>query len=71
MTETFNNFFLNVSSNLADKIPDISTKFKSYFPNITTAPSDKPLTEKELKDAFFAMKTSPIFYQKTSQEYVP
>ena len=55
---TFNTFFINVGSNLADKIPPSSTKFESYLANITTALSHNLLTEKELKDAFFKMKTN-------------
>ena len=49
---TFNKCFLIVGSILADKNPSSRTKFESYLPNTTTAPSDKPLTEKKLKDAF-------------------
>ena len=56
IADTFNKFFINVGSNLADKIPPSSTNFKSYLPNITTALSDKPLSEKEFKDAFFTLK---------------
>ena len=56
--ETFNKFFTNVGSNLADKIPPSSTNFESCLPNITTALSDKPLSKKEFKDAFFALKTN-------------
>ena len=52
IAEKFNKFFINVCSNLADKIPPSSTNFESYLPNITTALSDKPLTEKEFRDAF-------------------
>ena len=58
IADTFNKFFINVGSNLADKIPPSSTNFKSYLPNITTALSDKPLSEKEFKDAFFTLKTN-------------
>ena len=58
IAETFNKFFINISSNLADKIPPSSTNFELYLPNITTALSDKPLSEKEFKDAFFTLKTS-------------
>ena len=54
IAETFNKFFINVGSKLADKISPSSTNFESYLPNITTALSDKPLSEKEFKDAFFA-----------------
>ena len=51
-------FFINARSNLRDKIPPSSTKFESYLPNITTALNDKPLTEKEFKDAFFPFETN-------------
>ena len=58
IAETFNKFFINVCSNLADKIPPTSTSFESYLYIITTALSDKPLSEKELKDTFFTLKTN-------------
>ena len=58
IAETLNKFFTNVGSNLADKIPASSTNFESYFPDITTALSDKPLSEKEFKDVFFTLKTN-------------
>ena len=54
----FNRFFINVGSNLANKIPPSSTNFESYLPNITTALSDKLFLEKKFKDAFFALKTN-------------
>ena len=57
IAETFDTFFINAVSNLADKIPSSSTKFESYILNITTALIDTPLTEKEFKDDFFTMKT--------------
>ena len=55
--ETFNKFFINIGSNLADKIPPSSTNFESYLRNITTVLSDKPLSGKEFKEAFFKLKT--------------
>ena len=57
IAETFNKFFIKIGFNLADKIPPSSTNFELYLPNITTALSDKPLSEKEFKDAFFTLKT--------------
>ena len=58
IAETFNKFFINVDFNLADKIPRSSTNFESYLSDITTALSDKPLSEKGFKDAFFTLKTN-------------
>ena len=40
----FNKFFINVGSNLADKIPLSGTSFESCFPIIATTFSDKPLS---------------------------
>ena len=47
IAETFKTFFINVGSNLADKIPPSITNFESYLPNITNAVSYKLLSEKE------------------------
>ena len=58
IAETFNKFFINIGSNLADKIPPSSINFESYLRNITTALSDKPLSGKEFKEAFFTLKTN-------------
>ena len=58
IAEMFNKFFINVGSNLADKIPPSSTNFESYLPNITTALRDKPLSGREFKYAFFTLKTN-------------
>ena len=52
----FNKFFINVGSNLADKILPSTTNFESYLPNIKSAVSDKPLSENKFKDAFFTLK---------------
>ena len=57
IAETPNKFFIKLGFNLADKIPPSSKNSESYLPNIATAFSDKPLSEKELKDAFFTWKT--------------
>ena len=56
--EKFNSYFKNVGSKLAAKIPSSNTNFESYLPNITTSILDKPLNEKEFKDAFFALKAN-------------
>ena len=62
IAELYNKFFINVGSNLADKMPPSKTNFESYLPNITPALSDKPLSEKEFRDAFlhFALHVNVI-----------
>ena len=47
-----------MGSKLATKIPPSNTNFESYLPNITTSFLEKPLKEKEFKDAFLALKTN-------------
>ena len=72
IAETFNKFFINIGSNLADKIPPSSTNFESYLSNITTALSGKPLLEKEFKDPFFTLKTNKSpGYDNLPVKYVP
>ena len=72
IAETFNKFFINIGSNLADKIPPSSTNFESYLSNITTALSGKPLLEKEFKDPFFTLKTNKSpGYDSLPVKYVP
>ena len=58
IAEEFNSYFINVGPKLATKIPPSNTNFESYLPNITTSFLEKPLKEKEFKDAFFALKTN-------------
>ena len=52
IAEKFNSYFINVGSKLAAKIPSTNTNFELYLSNITTSILDKPLNEKEFKDAF-------------------
>ena len=45
-----------MGAKLATKIPPSNTYFESYSSNITTTLLEKPLKEKEFKDAFFELK---------------
>ena len=54
----FNSYFISLGSKPLAKIPSSNTNFESNYPNITTSILEKPLKEKELKDAFFALKTN-------------
>ena len=58
IAEKFNSYFISVGSKLAAKIPSSNTNFESYLPNITTSILDKPLNEKEFKDALFALEAN-------------
>ena len=41
-----------------ERVSSSNTNFGSYLPNITTSILDKPVNEKEFKDAFFALKSN-------------
>ena len=50
------NFFINIGSNLAAKIPPSNVNFDSQLPHVYTIFAEKPVTEEELKRAFFSLK---------------
>ena len=58
IAEKFNSYSIRVGSKLAAKIPSSNTNFEAYLPNITTSILDKPLNEKEFKNAFVALKAN-------------
>ena len=51
-----NEFFINIGSNLAAKIPPSNMNFDSYLPHVCTIFAEKSVTEEELKRAFFSLK---------------
>ena len=51
---TFNNFFINIGSKLADDIPTPTSSFESYVQNTNETMKEEPITINELKDAFFS-----------------
>ena len=52
IADKFNEFFINIGSNLAAKIPPSNMNFDSYLPHIYTIFAKKSITEKELKGHF-------------------
>ena len=56
IVDKFNEFFINIGSNLAAKIPPSKMNFDSYLPHVCTTFADKSVTEEELKRAFFSLK---------------
>ena len=58
IAEKFNSFLVNTGTNLAAKIPHGTTNFELYLPNITIIFRENCLTEEELKNAFFSLKTN-------------
>ena len=57
ITDKFNEFFINVGSNPASKIPPSNTNFDSYFPEISTIFVENSITEEEFKNAFYLVET--------------
>ena len=57
IAEEFNNFFTNVGPNLAKKVPNSSNLFTSFL-NQTHCNGKKLTINKELKEAFFSLKTN-------------
>ena len=51
-----NNFYINISPNLADDIPTATRSFESYVQKTNEARKDETMTINELKDAFFSSK---------------
>ena len=56
IADKFNEFFINIESNLTAKIPPSNMKFDSYLPHVCTNFSEKSVTEEELKRAFSSLK---------------
>ena len=58
VAEKFNEFYVNVGSNLPSKILRINNDYKSYLPDITTLFDEQDLTEQELEVAVASLKPS-------------
>ena len=56
IADKFNEFFINIGSNLAAKIPPSNVNFDSYLPHLCTTLAEKSVTEEELKRAFFSLR---------------
>ena len=52
----FNDFFTNICQKLASQIPKSSKTFETYMNKVNVLMDTKPLSIKELKDAFFSLK---------------
>ena len=56
IADKFNEFFINIGSNLAAKTPPSNINFDSYLPHVCTNFAEKSVTVEELKRAFFSLK---------------
>ena len=51
-----NNFFTNIGTDMANKIPNVSKRFDSYITKVNTSMESQPLSINELKVAFYSLK---------------
>ena len=58
ITETFNNYFVNVGPNVAAFIPESKTAFQNYIHQKGPCLSTINLTDLELENAFASLKTN-------------
>ena len=63
IAEEFNNFFANVGSNLAKKVPNSSNSFTTFLNQTHSIVKKKSLSIHELKDAFFSLKTKMTIWR--------
>ena len=56
IADKFNEFFINIGSNLAAIIPPSNMNFDSYLPHACTIFAEESVTEEALKIAFFSLK---------------
>ena len=55
---SFNKYFVNVGPNLASKIQCTDKKFEDFLTKSITTLQRKDLSDNELKDAFYSLKTN-------------
>ena len=56
IAEKFNEFFVNIGPNLANKVPQCDLTFKSYLPTINTTLNETMLSEDKFEEAFKSLK---------------
>ena len=56
IAEKFNEFFVNIGPNLANKISQCELTFKSYLPTVNTTLNEAVLSEDEFEEAFKSLK---------------
>ena len=56
IAEKFNEFFVNIGPNFANKISQCELTFKSYLPTVNTTLNEAVLSEDEFEEAFKSLK---------------
>ena len=57
IVENLNKYFINIGPNLASEIPN-KQGFEKYLANCNTVTNDVPLTDEEVRNAFYSLKTN-------------
>ena len=58
IAENINNYFTNIGPNLTSKIPNEQGGFEKYLANYNTVVNDAPLTDEEVRNAFYSLKSN-------------
>ena len=55
IADEFNKFFINIGTDLANKIPNASKRFDFYITKVDTSMESQPLSINELKNSYFLL----------------
>ena len=71
IAEKFNEFFVSIWPNLANKIPQCDLTFKSYLPTINRTLNETVLSEDEFEEAFKSLKRNkaPGYEKATAKDF--
>ena len=58
IVENLNKYFKNIGLNLASKIPNEQRSFEKYLANFNTVMNDASITDEEVRNAFYSLKTN-------------
>ena len=58
IAENLNKYFKSIGLNLASKIPSEQGSFEKYLANFNTVMNDASLTDEEVRNAFYSLKTN-------------
>ena len=58
MAENVYKYFPNIGPNLTSKISNDQEDFEKYLTNCNTVMNDAPLTDEEVRNAFYPLKTN-------------
>ena len=60
IAENLNKYFTNIGPNLTSKIPNEQGGFVKYLANCNSVMNDAPLTDEEVRNTFYSLKTNTM-----------